>query len=496
MAVAAVLDAELAWVCEHEPPTDRDPNPSQAGARLLAHRFPQVPNHGDLTTTDWSRVEPVDVLTAGFPCQDVSSAGLRAGLRGGNRTGLWLHIAGIIDRLRPQLVVLENVRGLITARGAPPTDELLAAWAARDKYARVLLLIDAKSNRAYKRGQRNRVQRLQRDEVRVLGLHRQAMAAVDRADARIVRAIGAVLGDLADLGFDANWCLLPASSVGAPHRRERIFIVARPTADTQGERRNTWAAGHETSRPDWLGRPNDRRGGEPATDPEGAGREGPRPQPSRCGFERGGSAAPDPDGGAVRQQPVPDPGSGGAAGAGPDRQAAPDPAGDGRGEGRPEPAGQLRGPDAPQCGDASPADTPGHGDTNQSGSSGRPLPCIAEPGAGGGDRRRPDAARAHGMGGGAQLVEWGAYRAAIGRWERILGRPAPAPTVLGKRGGRQLSPRFVEWLQGLPEGWVTDVPGLSRNQQLKLLGNGVVPLQCEAALRHLLPLLSATWVAA
>lgn len=43
---------------------------------------------------------------------------------------------------------------------------------------------------------------------------------------------------------------------------------------------------------------------------------------------------------------------------------------------------------------------------------------------------------------------------------------------------------------GLPEGWVCDVPGLSRNQQLKLLGNGVVPQQCEAALRLLLPRLA------
>ncbi len=42
---------------------------------------------------------------------------------------------------------------------------------------------------------------------------------------------------------------------------------------------------------------------------------------------------------------------------------------------------------------------------------------------------------------------------------------------------------------GLPAGWVTDVPGLSRNQMLKLLGNGVVPQQAADALRHLLPLL-------
>ncbi len=86
-------------------------------------------------------------------------------------------------------------------------------------------------------------------------------------------------------------------------------------------------------------------------------------------------------------------------------------------------------------------------------------------------------------------VQWAGYRPAIERWEQVLGRPAPAPTVLGKRGGRQLSPLFVEWMMGLPAGWVTDVPGLSRNQMLKLLGNGVVPQQAADALRHLLPLL-------
>lgn len=49
-----------------------------------------------------------------------------------------------------------------------------------------------------------------------------------------------------------------------------------------------------------------------------------------------------------------------------------------------------------------------------------------------------------------------------------------------------MSPRFVEWMMGLPEGWVTDVPGLSRNAQLKALGNGVVPQQGALALRMLL----------
>lgn len=49
-----------------------------------------------------------------------------------------------------------------------------------------------------------------------------------------------------------------------------------------------------------------------------------------------------------------------------------------------------------------------------------------------------------------------------------------------------MAPAFVEWLMGLPAGHVTGVPGVSRAEQLKLLGNGVVPQQAELALRHLL----------
>lgn len=58
--------------------------------------------------------------------------------------------------------------------------------------------------------------------------------------------------------------------------------------------------------------------------------------------------------------------------------------------------------------------------------------------------------------------------------------------MTGVRGGQQLSARFVEWMQGLPEGWVTDVPGVSRNDALRLLGGMVVPQQGAAALRELL----------
>jgi DNA (cytosine-5)-methyltransferase 1 len=78
---------------------------------------------------------------------------------------------------------------------------------------------------------------------------------------------------------------------------------------------------------------------------------------------------------------------------------------------------------------------------------------------------------------------WGDYSTAIARWEAVLGRPAPDPTEPNAKGGHRLSVRFVEWLMGLPDGHVTDVPGMNRNVALKALGNGVVPQQCAAALR-------------
>jgi DNA (cytosine-5)-methyltransferase 1 len=60
--------------------------------------------------------------------------------------------------------------------------------------------------------------------------------------------------------------------------------------------------------------------------------------------------------------------------------------------------------------------------------------------------------------------------------------------MTGPRGGDQLNPALPEWMMGLSAGWVTDVPDLSRNDQLKILGNGVVPQHAAAAIRHLLDL--------
>ncbi|GBQ04389.1 hypothetical protein SSP531S_58850 [Streptomyces spongiicola] len=83
------------------------------------------------------------------------------------------------------------------------------------------------------------------------------------------------------------------------------------------------------------------------------------------------------------------------------------------------------------------------------------------------------------------------YGPAIRRWEQVLGRPAPEPTEAGTKGNRRLSPAFVEWMMGADPGWVTGTDlGLSRSDQLKILGNGVVIHQAFLAYRALLATLT------
>lgn len=170
LAVEHVFGGHTVWHSETE----------RAPARVLAHRFPGVPNLGDITHVNWDAVPRVDILAGGFPCQDLSTAGKRAGLAPGTRSGLWAHMAYAIEKLRPRLVVFENVRGLLNAPSAPTP-----------------------------------VRPLDR---RHLGNDRP----------RGVRALGTVLGDLAERGYDCRWLGLPASAVGAPHQRFRVFGLAWP----------------------------------------------------------------------------------------------------------------------------------------------------------------------------------------------------------------------------------------------------------------------------
>ena len=122
-------------------------------ARQRDGMLPRFPIWDDVRTFDGKPWRGrVDVVSGGFPCQDISSAGKGAGISG-ERSGLWGEMARIISEVRPQYVFVEN-SPMLTNRG-----------------------------------------------------------------------LGTVLGDLASMGFDARWCVLGAGHLGAPHLRERCWIV-------------------------------------------------------------------------------------------------------------------------------------------------------------------------------------------------------------------------------------------------------------------------------
>lgn len=155
LGVQRATGARVVWHAE----TDRH------AATVLRHHWLGTPNLGDATLVDWSAAHEVDVVTAGFPCPPVSSAGKRRGAA--DPRWLWPQVARCVGALRPRFVFVENVAALVGFRAE----------------------------------------------------------------------FGAVLGDLAALGFDAEWCCVKASDVGAPHRRNRLFLLAADTERRELQRR-------------------------------------------------------------------------------------------------------------------------------------------------------------------------------------------------------------------------------------------------------------------
>jgi DNA (cytosine-5)-methyltransferase 1 len=390
MAVQSVFGGDIVWHSEID----------KAASKVLAHRFPGVPNLGDITKINWANWKlmlQVDVLCGGFPCTDVSAAGKRAGMHG-TRSGLWSHMAEAIDVLRPKYVVIENVRGLLNANANRPMES-----------------------------------------------EQDAMG--DRSDGSVLRAIGAVLGDLADLRiYDARWVTVAASSVGAPHRRERVFIVAQSRSAAVGintGRTPSAEAGAHTSN-----RSGDHRGERADVDRlptplSGEARHGsPNQHRSRGDKMLTGVVLTE------MASLLPTPRSSDCFGAGQH--------GDG-------------GMDLRTTIDLLCTPTAGLASSGQTSRSGK---RINEPLLNGQARE--------------MASSWGKYEPAIRRWENIVG-PAPAPTEPGKNGNPRLSAAFSEWLMGWPNGWVTNPAiGISRNDQLRIIGNGVVPQQATMALRQLL----------
>ena len=109
-----------------------------------------------------------------------------------------------------------------------------------------------------------------------------------------------------------------------------------------------------------------------------------------------------------------------------------------------------------------------------------PTPSVAD--ATGGHERRGGKRGDKGI---ATHQAWGPHTAAIARWEAIVG-PAPAPTKPGRNGRPKLNPAFAEWMMGAPAGWITDTPGVTDNEALRMAGNCVVRQQAVAALRLML----------
>ncbi|RRJ85931.1 DNA (cytosine-5-)-methyltransferase [Gulosibacter macacae] len=429
------VEVETAWVCEFD----------EAPSKLLAQHWPDAPNLGDVTKVDFTKVERVDVLTGGFPCQDVSLAGRRAGMGAGTRSGLWSEFARAIDELRPGLVVIENVRGLLSARAGKAHDADL-------EYCPI---------------------------------------CVGDGDGSDLRALGAVLGDLAELGFDAEWGLLAASAVGAPHRRERVFIVAWP-ADSDGDlfrelARRAFAEETGSQEGDGFA---DSGGGTGFVSlfrtPCAAEAEGGRRNPDREGATmrlsdqvleevEAGNLLPTPEaalgvrGGA--QDPVRRREGGHSVSLADAVHVLPTPtasAGDKGGPGQRYGSGSLTITSAvamlptPKAGDA---------DFGTPRTSGRPPEMSTH------------------LATRIAYRDFGEYALAVERWSGVIGRQAPSPTEVGPKGGARLSSAFVEWMMGVPKGHVVG-HGLTRVQELRALGNGVVPQQAAAAV---LALLARAW---
>lgn len=140
--------------------------------KVLAKHWPGVPIYDDVRELTAERLARdgigVDVITGGFPCQDISAAGKQAGIADGTRSGLWSECARLLGSIQPRYAIFENVTALLSGNGGQWFEQVL--W------------------------------------------------------------------DISQVGYDAEWHCIPASAIGARHRRDRVWIIAYPKSGRWAER--------------------------------------------------------------------------------------------------------------------------------------------------------------------------------------------------------------------------------------------------------------------
>ena len=139
--------------------------------KILKKHWPHVPIHDDITTFT-AESGKFDIITGGFPCQDISVAGLQAGITKETRSGLFFELMRVVRMVRPKYIVLENVAAILN------------------------------------------------------------------------RGLDIVLRELSQAGYDAEWAVISASSVGACHRRSRWWLIAYPSSFSRKQKSKTQARGN------------------------------------------------------------------------------------------------------------------------------------------------------------------------------------------------------------------------------------------------------------
>lgn len=162
------------------------------GRAVLDYWFPNSKSYEDITTTDFSEWRGrVNVLTGGFPCQPFSYAGQRRGAQ--DDRYLWPYMFRCIDQVQPDWVVAENVAGILTMVEQGDVSEVASSADLFDSLNDI---------RGYRLRETFTLQR--------------------------------ICDDLESHGYSVQPVLIPACAVGAPHRRDRVFIIGHRNATDTG----------------------------------------------------------------------------------------------------------------------------------------------------------------------------------------------------------------------------------------------------------------------